>query len=89
MLKPVDLTDSVMFEKLIEDPQLCMLLNKDLSTAQLAGLAATFFVVDVEYEGETRFAVVCGLYRKPPTEEAKPMLLDAWGNLTGPDTDAQ
>ena len=89
MLKPVDLTDSVMFEKLIEEPQLCMLLNKDLSTAQLAGLADTFFVVDVEYEGEIRFGVVCGLYRKPPTEEAKPMLLDAWGNLIGPDTDAQ
>ena len=83
----VDLTDSVMFDKLIETPRLCMLLNKDLSTAQLAALADTFFVVDIEHEGETRFAVVCGFYRKQP--ESKPMLLDPWGNLTEVDSDAE
>ena len=83
MLNKPELTPPKIFEKLIEEPQLCMLLNKDLSTAQLASFADTFFVVDIEHEGETRFAVVCGYFRKQP--EVEPKLLDPWGNLTGVD----
>lgn len=82
MLKSPDFTDSVLFEKLIEEPQLCMLLNRELSTAQLAALADTFFVVDVEHEGETYFSVVCGHYRKPIDEDVKPKLVDPWGHIS-------
>ena len=87
MLQKPNLTDSALFEKLIEEPQLCMLLNKDLSTAQVAGLTNTFFVVDVEYEGETRLAVVCGLFRKQPVMPAA--VVDPWGNISKGTDDAE
>ena len=75
-----NLTDSALFEKLIEQPQLCMLLNPDLSTEQLSMLAGTFFVVDIEHEGKTRLAVVCGHYRKHPETES--VVVDPWGNIS-------
>ena len=54
MQSNVDLTNSALFEKLVEEPQLCMLLNLNLSTAQVAALTDTFFVVDIEHEGHQR-----------------------------------
>lgn len=54
MQSNVDLTNSALFEKFIEEPQLCMLLNPNLSTAQVAALTNTFFVVNIEHEGHQR-----------------------------------
>lgn len=81
MRSNVDLTNSALFEKLIEEPQLCMLLNPNLSTTQVAALTDTFFVVDIEHEGHTRLAVVCGLFQKQP-DELPGVVVDAWGNIS-------
>lgn len=45
-------------DELIETPQLCMLLNPELTGAQIAKLKELFYVVRVENEGESRYAIV-------------------------------
>ena len=55
----------VILEKLIEKPQLCMLLNENLPLNLINQLEQIFYVVEVEYENKMRAAVVCGYYRHP------------------------
>ena len=55
----------IILEKLIEKPQLCMLLNENLHLNLINQLEQIFYVVEVEYESKMRAAVVCGYYKHP------------------------
>ena len=72
---------SAIIDKLLDTPRLCMLLNPDLSQQQIQSLVDTFYVVDIEHEGEQRFAVVCGFYLRPEDETIEPQLRDMWDEL--------
>ena len=56
---------SVIQQKLIEAPQLCMLLNRNLPLKGIYDLEQEFYVVEVEHEGEMLTANICGFYKKP------------------------
>lgn len=51
--------------ELIESPQLCMLLNPKLTTAQLEQQGEIFHVVQIQHEGESRHATLCAYYQLP------------------------
>ena len=55
----------VILEKLIEKPQLCMLLNENLPLDLINSLEQIFYVVEIEHESKMRTAVVCGYYKHP------------------------
>ena len=73
---------SEILDELIDTPRLCMLLNPKLTQKQIQSLVDTFYVVDIEHEGEQRFAVVCGFYLRPEDETIEPQLRDMWDEFT-------
>ena len=66
---------------LLEQPQLCMLLNPNLTRAQLGKLIEIFYIVDVQHEGESHPAIICGFYLRPEDETIEPQLRDMWAEL--------
>ncbi len=69
---------SEILDKLIEKPRLCMLLNIELTKGQLAMLYNTFCIVEIEYEGQMRQAIVCGFYQLSADEVVEPQVYDIW-----------
>ena len=49
---------SRLYERIILKPQLCILLNKELTNKQIFSIAETLTTVQVDYESEKRFAVL-------------------------------
>ena len=67
---------------LLEQPQLCMLLNPELSPRQIGQLTDVFCIVKLEHEGEQRYAILCGFYLRPNDEGVEPQLYDMWDEFT-------
>ena len=74
---------SNIYEKLIEQPVLCMLLNKDLTDKQISQLIDVFHVIYIDYEGEKRYAVACFLYKDDPETGVEPEIVAQWENRNG------
>ena len=68
---------SVIQQKLIEAPQLCMLLNKNLSLEVIYHLEQDNYVVEVEHEGEMCPATICGFHKKPISNQSKNPFVEA------------
>ena len=62
--------------ELLEQPQLCMLLNPNLTRAQLGKLKEIFYIVHIEHEGKSRRAIVCGWFQQEHTPQ--PHIVDMW-----------
>lgn len=72
---------SKILDKLLDEPQLCMLLNPELSQQQIQALVDVFYIIDIEHEGEQRLAVVCGFYLRPRAEVIEPQIREMWDEL--------
>ncbi|RKU34449.1 hypothetical protein C6495_07555 [Candidatus Poribacteria bacterium] len=68
-------------DELLEEPQLCMLLNPNLHAWQIGLLIPQSYVVDVDYEGTEHLAVIWGFYRPPRDTVIKPQIHDLWNEL--------
>ncbi len=55
--------ESVMFEKSITDPFPCLLLNPDVPLHAINALERTYYIVEVEHEGEMYKAILLEYYR--------------------------
>lgn len=53
---------SRLYERILVKPQLCILLNKDLTDKQIFSIAETLDTVQVKHENSDRFAVLLKLY---------------------------
>ena len=76
-----NLTESEIFEKLVETPRLCLLLNPELTLQQIGALTSTFCVVNIEHEGKLRPAVIAGFYKLARDEVVEPQIYDMWEEL--------
>lgn len=62
---------SRLYERIILKPQLCILLNKELTNVQLFNIADVLNTVQVEHEGESRFAVLLSVHEVDPERETE------------------
>lgn len=67
--------------ELLEEPQLCMLLNPNLHAWQIGLLIQQFYIVDVNYDSTEHLAVVWGFYKQPRETVIKPEVPDEWHAL--------
>ena len=69
------------FSEIIEEPQLCMLLNPKLTKQQVGALMRTFYIVTLEHEGKQRLAILCGFYQRSRDADVEPQVFDLWDEL--------
>lgn len=62
---------SLIFERILIKPMLCVLLKKELHAIQIANLTDSCSVVQVDYENEKRFAIVLVLHQVDPERETE------------------
>ena len=79
---------SELFEKLIETPRLCLVLNPDLTKSQLRMLRDTYYVIPIEVEGVKRRAILCGFYQRSRDEEVEAQIHDLWTEMEEEDKNA-
>ena len=70
--------DDEIGEMLQAGPRLCFLLNPDLSKRQVAAFCDALYVVDVERNGQTHFAVLAGCFKGELTEAARAGIQNFW-----------
>ena len=80
---------SEIFERLIEAPRLCMVLNPALTKSQLRMLRDTFYVVSIEVEGVSRRAILCGFYQKQRDTAVEAQVHDLWIEMEEEDKNAK
>ena len=76
---------SELFEKLIETPRPCQLLNPDLQTWQLGPLNQVCYVVNLEHEGAPRLALMFGFYKQQRDAVVESSEKTAWNALSEDD----
>ena len=62
---------SRLYERIIAKPQLCILLNPELTHKQIFSIAQELNIVQVEHEGEKRFAVLLAVHETDPEKETE------------------
>ena len=62
---------SKLYERIITKPQLCILLNEELTTNQIFELAQALNLVQVEHEGQQRFATLLSVHKLDPDKESE------------------
>ena len=82
----IEITSEELFIKVISEPHLCMLLNRNLTPNQIDNLKTRFHIVQVEHEGEWYEAAVLGYYKpKMPLsperlKEREAAIFDFWNS---------
>ena len=67
----LDNEPSRLYERILVKPQLCILLNKELTTKQVFSIAETLDTVQVSYNNEDRFAVLLHFHEVDPEKETE------------------
>ena len=62
---------SKIFERILVKPQLCILLNPNLTYKQIAQIVDVLDVVPVDHENEQRLAVILTTHRIDPEKESE------------------
>ena len=62
---------SRLYERIILKPQLCILLNPELTHKQIFNVAEVLNTVQVDHEGEMRFAVLLSVHEVDPERESE------------------
>lgn len=71
---------SRIFDKLIEEPELCRLVNENVPDVVLRRLRRTLWFIEIEHERRMREGIVCAYFEDNPDEIIVPRAVDVHGN---------